>query len=420
LPVVLKKVRILIVCKSFFNAAGETKDKQDGMIVFFRGPNIPGVAVSFSSIKKIRLWCAVSGHGFGHFSQVSPIINQLARQHSGLEIYIAAALPKQLLSTYIDIPFIHDDRPRDVCLVQPDPLSVDLAATRRAMRQLHNNWEENLALEREAMAAFRPDLLLADIPYLPIMVADSLDIPSVAVASLSWDHVIHAYYSMEEAEPKQWYQAMREAYAKTTVALLPEPAIIQDTFPVFKTIPPLSIPAQARKELLRRELALSQNDNRPIALVSLGGIPANSIPIAALAEDERFHWLLDIPIPTNLQHKTHLHLSTKILNWNFRDLSASVDGIVSKPGYGMAVASAMDGVPFLYVRRKIFPDEEPVGRWLDRHGRGAELDKQKFDSGDWADPLLRLMEKPLPAKPDFGGIAVAVEEINRFLGTGNK
>jgi hypothetical protein len=29
-PVVLKKVRILIVCKSFFKIAGEPKDKQGG------------------------------------------------------------------------------------------------------------------------------------------------------------------------------------------------------------------------------------------------------------------------------------------------------------------------------------------------------------------------------------------------------
>jgi hypothetical protein len=38
LPVALKKVRILIVCKSFFNAAGEPKDKQDWMIIYFRNP----------------------------------------------------------------------------------------------------------------------------------------------------------------------------------------------------------------------------------------------------------------------------------------------------------------------------------------------------------------------------------------------
>jgi hypothetical protein len=30
---VLKKVRILIVCKSFFNTAGGAKDKQDGALI---------------------------------------------------------------------------------------------------------------------------------------------------------------------------------------------------------------------------------------------------------------------------------------------------------------------------------------------------------------------------------------------------
>jgi hypothetical protein len=35
-PAALKKVRILVVCKSFFNAAGGPKDKRDAEVIFAR------------------------------------------------------------------------------------------------------------------------------------------------------------------------------------------------------------------------------------------------------------------------------------------------------------------------------------------------------------------------------------------------
>ncbi len=265
------------------------------------------------------------------------------------------------------------------------------------------------------MAAFAPDLVIADIPYLPIAAAASLDIPVIAVASLSWDHVIAAYFSMTAAEPRRWVDEMAAAYAMTTMALLPEPAIIADTFPVQKHIPPLSLPARADRIRVRSDLGLQESDRRPVVLVSLGGIPANSIPVAALGSDDRFHWILEAPIPQQLQGMSHMHHLSSLPHWQFRDLSASVDGIVSKPGYGMAVASAIDGVPFLYVCRKTFPDEAPIGRWLKNNNRSREMEKTQFASGQWGDAMLRLLEQtpPTPPKPD--GAMAAVEEINRVL-----
>ncbi|MBF0381148.1 MAG: hypothetical protein HQL69_09025 [Magnetococcales bacterium] len=361
---------------------------------------------------KKRIWCAVSGHGFGHFSQVYPILNQLIQDITDLEITVAGSIPQRLLDKYIEQPCIHVAQQQDVGLVQPDPLQVDLTATARQLRNLHNNWQQRVSKEMAAIKSFAADLVLADIPYLPIEAAFNLGIPSVAVASLSWDHVTAAYFDMTEKEPSSWRDQMVEAYAKTTLALLPEPAIMGDTFPVYKTTPPLTTPATARKDSLREDLRLLKADNRPLVLVSLGGFPSQTLPIQKLEMDSRFHWLLDYDV--NKKHD-HIHRVDLLPQWSFRNLSASVDAIVSKPGYGMSIAATVDGVPYLYVRRGRFPDEKIIGDWIEKNNRAMEIEKEDFYAGKWGEKLITLLQMQPPKPTTVDGAKIAASYIKKLM-----
>ncbi|MBF0194820.1 MAG: hypothetical protein HQL71_09685 [Magnetococcales bacterium] len=44
-----------------------------------------------------KIWCAFSGHGFGHFSQVYPILNQLSKELLELEVFLAGSIPQKLI-----------------------------------------------------------------------------------------------------------------------------------------------------------------------------------------------------------------------------------------------------------------------------------------------------------------------------------
>ncbi|MBF0454103.1 MAG: hypothetical protein HQL72_04700 [Magnetococcales bacterium] len=363
-------------------------------------------------MKKKRVWCALSGHGFGHFSQLYPLLNQLDQEIEGLEITLAGTLPSRVVKGYLNRPCHHIVRAQDVGLVQSDPMVVDLPATTVALRAFHHHWPDQLEEEKREMAAFEPDLLLSDIPYLAIEAAHQLGVPTVAIASLSWDHVLAAYYSLEEAEPLSWWKSMRSAYAKTTLALLPDPAIEGDTFPNQHFIPPLTSPARAKKAALRRGLGLVDDDERPLVLVSLGGIPSHSLPIQVLRRDKRFHWLLDCDVPPG---EEHLHGVSTLTGWPFRTLSASVDALVSKPGYGMSVASAVDGVPYLYSCRGRFPDEQPISRWLQHNNRAMALDPVLFRSGAWGEALIALMQQTPPRRPPLDGPQKAAGLIKKIM-----
>lgn len=357
-----------------------------------------------------RIWCAISGHGFGHLGQVAALMGPLVKRLPGLQRHVVSALPQTVLTRLLDRPFSSETRQQDVGLIQPDPMHVDLKATAQALRSLHGDWDSHLEREKRALAAWAPDLLLADIPYLPIAAAAALGIPTVAIASLSWDAVLSAYFSLEDPEVLGWWHAMRQAYAQTTLAFLPQPAILENTpFPQATLIQPITLPGHPRHKHLRHALGVADTDDRPLILVSLGGIPTKTLPVNALAQENRFHWLLDIPLthPSKHLHRMDALLST----WSFADLAASVDGIVSKPGYGMAIASAAQQIPFLYSRRGTFPDEPPICAWLDQVGRCMALEPKAFYAGDWYLPLRTLLDRTPPPPPLVNGAEQAAEKI---------
>ncbi|MEO5363828.1 MAG: hypothetical protein H7838_09435 [Magnetococcus sp. DMHC-8] len=373
-----------------------------------------------------RLYCAISGHGFGHLAQTAALVNRLAEEWPDLTVHIVSPLPRTVLARMVWPPFSLECRAQDVGLVQSDPMQIDQAATLHALRQLHDHWPQHMETEQASLAAWQPDLLLADIPYLPIAAAAALGIPSVAIASLSWDAVLAAYFfrgTIPAATPHgwvepaaaHWWQTMRQAYGQTTLALLPTPAILDHhPFPRAEPINPLTSPGHRRRLALRQALGLAPGDERPLVLVSLGGIPGHRLPIHALRQEERCHWLLETAPP---DRPDHLHDTLTLLDgWSFADLSASVDGVVSKPGYGMAIAATVQQIPFLYRRRGLFPDEPPICQWIQETGRAQELTPEQFDTGQWFAPLRALLAQPVKTPPPANGAAQGAALIRRLLG----
>ncbi|MBF0125581.1 MAG: hypothetical protein HQM02_00060 [Magnetococcales bacterium] len=359
---------------------------------------------------KKRIWCAVSGHGYGHFSQVAPILNLLARAIPDLRVHVTGGIPGALIARMLACPFTHDPENRDVGLVQSDPLEIDCPATAAAVGRLHREWSARVQAEAGRMADWSPDLVLANIPYLSLAASHLLGVPSVAISSLTWDEVLEVYLP-DHPDLPAWRDTMRAAYGTTTLALLATPALPRNPFPVRETIPPVTTPGTPRPEALRQALGI--RDRRPVVLVTLGGIPAHCLPVDAMIGDARFHWLVDGPCVAT---HDHLHPLAPMPHLPFHDLTASVDGIISKPGYGMAIGATANQIPFLYVKRGLFPDEPPICAWIERHGRARELTGPEFRQGRFGTLMGRLMERPAKTPPDVQGATVAAGILlDRFL-----
>ncbi|MBF0609646.1 MAG: glycosyltransferase family 1 protein [Magnetococcales bacterium] len=360
----------------------------------------------------IRLWCAISGHGYGHFAQLAPILRLLHQWRPDMEFQLAGGPPTAIMASRLGFPFLHDPRHRDVGLVQQGAIQVDLPATRHALASLHHSWSHWLQEEITAMAHWRPDLVLANIPYLSLMAADHLAIPTVAIASLTWDKVITAYFGQQNKDISPWLEQMTNAYGHTQLALLPEPALPNPPFSNCQFIPPITNPGTQKREQLRQELHISPQDNRPLVFVSFGGIPTEFPDIHALAAEQQVLWLVNFP---HIPKEDNLYHLDQLDHWSHSDITASVDAMVGKPGYGMVVEAVASGIPFLYLRRYTFPDEDVLCPWLHRHGRGLELDQATFWSGRWLPALQHLWSQPPPPIPAMNGAQVAAEKIISLL-----
>lgn len=175
-------------------------------------------------------------------------------------------------------------------------------------------------------------------------------------------------------------------------------------------IGPIAEPAASARKQLDALLHLAPGERT--VLVGFGGIPQASLPFAQLEPLTGYRFLFDGPIPSD---STRV-ISTRSLPLSFKTLLASVDIILTKPGYGTLVEAVALGIPLVYVRRYNFADEQPLVDYLHRHGRGAELTKEDFVSGRWEPAIQSACNLPRPTTPAAAtGAEEAAFRLARFF-----
>ena len=204
-----------------------------------------------------RIHLSISSHGYGHLTQAIALARALLKQDPDIVFRIQCNFSKQIIAERLgNSHFVHEKCSMDIGLIQKDPITPDLDATYKAYSALHHNYNERVANESEQLKKWQPDLVISDIPYLPLAAASRIGIPSVALASLTWDSIIKAYFDINEAEPAQWYAEARASYSDVVLALLPAPAMSGDCFLNKKQLPPIAVLGQ-RQATLRAALGIN-------------------------------------------------------------------------------------------------------------------------------------------------------------------
>jgi hypothetical protein len=355
------------------------------------------------------IWCAISGHGYGHAAQVVPVLNALGTLIPGLTTILRTTVPASFFQDRLTIQWQLSPVQQDVGCIQNGPLKIDIDATWAAHRRFHETWEARLSREISAIQAVSPALVLADTPYLAIEAGSRAQIPSVALANLTWDLVLNEYCDATDNSHQQLIQRIRGSYAKARLALRITPAPKIDAFPNMIDIGPIASPTSPERDRLASVLALTP-DERTV-LVGFGGIPLTSLPLEHMEQLRRYRFIFDGSVPPGY---SRIH-STEALPFSFKTLLASVDVIMTKPGYGTIVETVALQQPVVYVRRYNFADEPPLVDYLHRYGRGVELSLDDFTQGQWEAALQQAMDTPLPSlPPPPTGAGEAADAIARY------
>lgn len=337
------------------------------------------------------IWAAISAHGFGHAAQVVPVLNALGRLVPDLRAILRTTVPASFFKDRLIIPWELSASQQDIGCIQDGPLSINVEATWREHERFHTTWPDRIQHEVTAMRAARPNVVLADTPYLAIEAGKAAGIPTVALMNFTWDLILSEYVAPPSMDGSSLLESIRRSYAHADRALRMIPAPKIDVFQRIDTIGPIAEPASSARDQLRSVLGLASEERT--MLVGFGGIPLTSLPLADLEQLTGYRFLFDGPILPGSTTFVSIHS----LPFSFNSLMASVDVIMTKPGYGTIVEAVALHQPVVYVRRYNFADEPPLVDYLHRYGRGVELSIDDFTQGRWKPALKQVLALPQPA-----------------------
>jgi hypothetical protein len=351
----------------------------------------------------MHLVVALSAHGYGHAAMTSPVVDRLRARVPGLRVTLRGALPAEFLRERYGTDCELQQTPCDVGISMASPFEQRLDESARAYADFHADWGARVKREADELARLGANLVLANVPYLPLAAAAQAEIPAVALACLNWMDIYRRYFGARP-EATRILAEMRDAYASARCILQPEPSMPMADLPRRRPIGPIARLGTNRAAEIRAALKLGRATR--LVLLATGGVPYR-IDLARWPRVPGVHWLLAPPYASERDDMTE----TARLAIALIDAVASADAIVGKPGYGTFSEAACNGVPMLYVRRNDWPEEPYLVQWMQQHARAAEVPRASLATGDLHAALDALWAAPRKPPLAATGAAEAAELI---------
>ncbi len=386
----------------------------------------------------------ISAHGFGHVSQTAPVVNELARRVPGLRVTLRCAAPLELLRQRFDCEFECLPVALDFGMKMANAVDVEIEASAAAYRTLHANWNERVQQAVEQMRALKPDLLLANVPYLSLAAARVAGVRSAAMCCLNWAD-IYRHYCNGEADSAAIHAQMLAAYNSAGIFLKVQPSMPMPDLGNAQIIGPIAQVGRNRRAQIEAVLLLPPGRGRvgngetrredgvptpspalpppgsgldqdgvavskangpadKLVLVAMGGIEFR-LPMEDWPRLDGVRWL--VPQSWNIARDDMVAFEP--LNLPFGDLLASCDAVLTKPGYGTFVEAACVGVPVLYVSRRDWPEEPYLAQWLEQNAVCCVVERGRLYDGDLEGVLRDMWSQPRPPVPVASGAEEAAE-----------
>ena len=206
---------------------------------------------------------------------------------------------------------------------------------------------------------------------------------------------------------------MLAAYCSAARFLRLTPAMPMLALPNAEAVGPVASLGTQRGSVLRETLRCEKNERT--VLIAFGGID-HDLRVDHWPETPGIRWLL--PQTWNIARPDMTAFEP--LGFSFTDLLASVDAVLTKPGYGTFVEAACNRTAVLYQRRKNWPEQDCLIEWLKENGRCHEIEASTLAGGHWRNAFEALWAQPAPPTPFPSGIAQAVALLRAGLRADNQ
>ncbi len=344
-----------------------------------------------------------SSHGYGHLTRLGEVLRAVRARAPRLPLAVVAAAPEWLVRAAVPGPISVRAVECDVGLAQRDALAIDEPLTAERCRAFEASWEARIEAEAGFLRARGARAVLADIPPLAFAAAARARIPSIGLGNFSWDWI---YRHLDGRQPALTASAELAASAYGRAALLLELPFAGDlsAFPRRVAVGLVARRPRVERAEARRRLGLGAG---PAVLLSFGGIGLPSLSRAAMAEDSRLQLLFPEDLgPARLA----------ALGLGYPDAVGAVDVVVSKPGYGIVSDAIGAATRLVYTERGDFPEYPIMVQEMPRWLACVHVSNDDLRAGRIAEPVLRVLDLPMPPTPDLGGAERAAARVLEMAG----
>ena len=369
-----------------------------------------------------RLLVSISSHGFGHLSQTAPVLNALHLIRPEIEFTIRCTLDPDRIRSRLKMPVTIEAQADDIGMLMKDALHVDVPASLQALSQIHHAWQNKVETLADWLARGKFDAVLSNVAYLPLAAAQQIGLPTVGMSSLRWDAILASlimtgHDHASPAETTNILQTMKAAYEAADQFVCLTPCMALPEASNLVCVGPVCDPGLRRTTGLKRLIQQLHPEVRDcfLILVGMGGIRFEyslaNWPLQMLGRDVIY--LCESGVAN-----THPRaISVENIGMSYADLIASVDLMITKPGYGTFAEVAMAGTPVLYVERPNWAETLALTSWLEKTVPCKSISRDTLDNGEAAHAASELLAMERTPPSQATGNLEAAHILSHILNT---
>jgi UDP:flavonoid glycosyltransferase YjiC (YdhE family) len=323
----------------------------------------------------------VSGHGFGHAVRSALLVKEFYK--AGIRTEIISSAERFIFDVNLKgTDYGYRRAVSDIGVVQNDAITVDIPSTLKEWTDLLKTEGVWFQHELGVCRSLKPDIIISDTVPFPLKLAKEAGIPSMLLATFTWDWILR-YYSDDDERFSAIADRLEEHYSHASMLFTTPLSFGLPEIGDWIKVPLIGKRSGHSKESLREKLGL---DDRPAYLVSFGGMGISNIENFGLRELTEFQFLVFSENPTGRSGNL-----IRVRNGDFdhADIVKASDGVISKPGYGVSAECILNHTPLIYTEREKFAEYEPMVRELKNYLPMAHIPNSELYSGGLGPVLNR-------------------------------
>lgn len=342
--------------------------------------------------KKLRpIVYYVTAHGYGHGVRSAAIIDALDKLYPDIPIILTTDLPPMLFEKRLKRDAV-TIRPGtyDVGMIQHDSIRTDPAATLNKVLELYSRRPKIIQEEANFLREIEAAMVVVDIPEMPIEAAKMVGIPAIAVGNFAWDWI----YSAAAAADKLWFPLIEQfaaGYGKADLLCRLPFAEEMVSFPRREDFPLVASPGQPRREELAKLTGCSTK--RPWILLSFTSLDWSAHALSRVEHLTDYEFFTVLPL--GWENYSNMHpIDRRLIS--FSDVLASVDAVISKPGFSLVSECIVNKKPIIYTDRNDFPEYPLLVKAIERYLQNIHIPQQELYKGDLLPSLEKIWLQPKP------------------------